>query len=161
MAHEEHLKAKIIESNNRLGIDLQKSTSPSGNFLDEVISAAIKEIRVGEERNAAYWAYQMHISHPAAARFLWECYRVCADEDCGLANPQALGVVTERMRLYYDLPEKDPRRGFVVTFVTIYLARSPKSRFVNEIHMDLVQRIENGFTLEMPDRAIDMHTKRG
>src|SRR3989344_1439979 len=151
-------KNKIVTSENRFGINLQKSTSHDGHFLDEVISAAIKEIRIGNEWEASYWAYQMHTAHPSAAKFLWECYRICADEDCGLANIRALGVITERMNLYNDLPDKDPRKNFVVTFATIYLARSPKSRFVNELHMNLTNQIRDGLILKIPDRALDMHT---
>ncbi len=102
----EKFDATIVMGGKR-GPNWFKSTSPYGYNIAECISAAVKEIRRSNEEMAIFWAHQVAISGQAAEKFIWEILRVHCIEDIGLANPQAINVVTDVMRLYFDLPNID------------------------------------------------------
>ena len=127
-----------------------------GYELHEVISAMQKEIRRGKEYEAVYWAIELESFNPKA---LWNRLRVIASEDIGLANPLA-SLIVDVLEKQYTLAvadEKDSSRLFLVHAV-LYLARSPKSRIVDNL-VSVVYNDEE--KLEIPDYALDMHTYKG
>lgn len=152
----------VFKAGNRRP-DWNASTTPDGKYsLAEVLSAVIKEIRRGNEEAAVYWARQMETSAQVAEEFLWESFAVCALEDVGLAEPNAINVVMSAKRFKDELPTGYIARSLATTFVAAYLARCPKSRLADEMLFDLMQRLEEqGPWLEIPDYALDHHTKRG
>lgn len=153
-----------IKSGGIRGVDWQNSTSPKGYNLAEVLSAVIKEIRRGKEEEAFFWALEMAISGKEAEKFLWECLAVCSIEDIGLANPSALLQVQATEKLYFTLPERkeDGRRFLVLAHIVAYLARSPKTRYSNELCGAVIQKaVKSEMLPEIPDYALDFHVKRG
>lgn len=154
--------AKIIMGNTGRRVAWDGSYSPDGYRLSEVISAMGKEIRRGNDELAAFWAYQMMISGAEAEDFLWERLRIIALEDVGLANPNALLVVCEAKRLYYDLPSKNFDRMAVGSHATIYLARCRKTRYSWELFEDMRERARSGTEVlpKIPDCALDKHLPR-
>ncbi len=152
----------LVLASNRHGIDWQRSTSRHGHLLAEVLSAAIKELRRGHEEQSLYWALEMATACRQAEEFLWECLLVFTSEDVGLANPEALRIVSDLKEAYFQIPPKDRRRFVFLAHATCHLARSKKSRYVTEILCDTIDRIEDGtLTYPMPDYAVDIHTARG
>lgn len=125
MSQKEKFNAHLIVGGKR-GPNWFKSTSPYGYNIAECVSALVKEIRFGNEEDAVFWGHQVAISGHEAEKFLWEILRVHSIEDCGLANPGAITVTTDTMKLYFDLPERDDRRYAMLAFAVCYLSRSKK-----------------------------------
>jgi len=155
-------KPFLIAAKNRHGIDWQKSVSCHGHPIAEVLSAVIKEIRRGKEEESLFWALEMAACGSTAEEFLWECLLVCVPEDIGLSEPEALNIVKNAKDGYFSLPQGDKRRFIFLAFVTCYLCRSTKSRYVSELLGDVLNRMESEeLNPKMPDYAVDMHTTRG
>lgn len=155
-------EGKLVPGQNRHGIDWKTSTSRNGFRLDEVLSAVIKEIRRSKEEEALYWALEMTYAGQVAEDFLWESLLVFTIEDVSIAAPSVLTIVSDAYRLKSFLPERDTRRLAVLAFAVSELSKVAKSRYSNELLIDLQERIAAGeFKPSMPDYALDMHTARG
>ena len=131
-------------------------TTSKGYDFHEVISALQKEIRRCKEYEAVYWAIELESFNPKA---LWNRLRVIASEDIGLADPHA-SLIVNVLEKQYDAAvadNNDSSRLFLVHAV-LYLARSPKSRIVDNL-LAVVYNDEE--RLEIPDYALDKHTYRG
>lgn len=161
MENKEKFDANLVSGGKR-GINWFKSTSPYDYNIATCISALVKEVRRGKEKEAIFWAHQVAISGIQAERFLWEILRVHSIEDCGIANPSAICVVTDVMQLYFDLPERDDRRYATLAFAVVYLARSKKTRYSNEIFTQMKCQLRDGtLRMKIPDYAIDLHLPEG
>lgn len=64
----------------------------NGYKLDEVVSSLQKECRLGNELMAKYWTIEMNDS--GYWRYCFRRMMVIAGEDCGLANPEAMILVS-------------------------------------------------------------------
>ena len=133
----------------------------SGYDLHELISALQKCIRRGMEYEAVHFAVELEEFNPNA---LWNRLKVIACEDIGVANPLIPVLVDVLQRQY--LAEKSKLdstsyRLFMVNAV-VCLCRSPKSRITDELLTVVYSEKKlEGKRLEIPDFALDMHTKRG
>ena len=128
--------------------------TPKGYELHEVISALQKEIRRCKDYEAVYWAIELEAFNPTA---LWNRLKIIASEDIGIANPNASLLVDVLEKQYMAAGKNDSSRLFLVHAV-LYLARSPKSRIVDNL-LTVVYNAEE--RLEIPDYALDKHTYRG
>lgn len=161
MENEEKFDAKLVNGGKR-GINWFKSVSPYGYNIALCVSALGKEIRRGKEKDAIFWGHQVAISGIQAEKFLWEVIRVFSLEDCGIANPIAISIITDAMKLYFDLPERDDRRYATLAFAIVYLARSKKTRYSNELFGQMKRQLRDGeLDKDIPDYAIDLHTGEG
>jgi replication-associated recombination protein RarA len=125
-----------------------------------VLSAVQKEIRRGNEYNAVFWAVEAESLNPTA---FWDRLRVIASEDIGVANPIAPLIIDVLEKDYDKFKGKkdDPHRIFLTNAV-LYLARSPKSRIVDDLLNVVYGEIQyEDKKLPIPDYALDMHTRRG
>lgn len=139
-----------------------ESLSPYGYILGEVVSAMGKEIRRGNEFEAAYWAHQLAISGSQAEAFLWERLRMISVEDIGLASIDLITVVSDLKDLYFSLPEYHEDRFTVATHAVVCLSRQPKCRMSLEMYLAMSQQLRRDeLRLDVPDYAIDFHTRRG
>lgn len=133
-----------------------------GDRLDEVVSSFQKEIRRGNELMAKYWALELNQS--GFWRYCFRRMQVIAGEDIGLANPEAMILVSST---YSSLLLQDKVKKIIevdnniIGFVVMYLARSPKSRHVDYLGGVILKRNEQGWKPEIPEYAIDEHTERG
>ena len=158
----ERFDAKIVVEPGKRRPDWNASTSPYGYVLGEALSAMGKEIRRGNEFEAVFWAHQMAISGAVADDFLWERLGMTAVEDCGLANQSLITTIMSLKQMYYALPEYHEDRLAVAAHAVACLARSPKSRYTHELYHAMAQRLRRGeLHPEIPDYALDKHTKRG
>ena len=161
MEIKEKFDANLISGGKR-GINWFKSSSPYGYNIAACISAVVKEIRRGHEEKAIFWAHQIAISGVQAEKFLWEILRVHSIEDCGIANPSAICVINNTMQLYFDLPERDDRRYATLAFAVIYLTRSKKTRYSNDLFEKMKRQLRGGdLRYQIPDYAIDLHLPEG
>lgn len=134
----------------------------SGYRLDEVISALQKEIRRGNELMASYWTFELNES--GFWRYCLRRLQVIAGEDIGLANPQAMILVSSA---YASLLAQNAKQKIVqvdnniLGLIIAYLARSPKSRHIDYLGGIILKRKEKGWRPEIPEYAKDGHTSAG
>jgi putative ATPase len=95
-----------------------------GDYHYDTISAFIKSIRGSDPDAALYWMARM-IRAGEDPRFIIRRMLISASEDVGMADPNALSVVTAAAAAYdrVGLPEGQ----FHLTQAAIYLATAPKS----------------------------------
>lgn len=124
----------------------------AGHPLDEVASSLQKSVRRGLEREALHWASEMDLGGFTA--YAWRRLVVTASEDVGPADPQAVTLVHLLAGAWRE--QKEP---LLLVHAVIALCRAPKSRLCDHAYMVAYEgpRLE----LEVPDWALDQHTRRG
>lgn len=135
-------------------------TQQNGYVLWEVISALQKEIRRGNEKEAMFWALELL---PRYEAYLWRRLVVIANEDIGIANPEALMLVPSQRAVFFEFRNagKDSSCRLVLANTIILLCRSPKSRIADHFQCVVNQGRAHGERLEIPDYALDKHTSAG
>jgi replication-associated recombination protein RarA len=133
-------------------------TTIRGYKVDEVVASLRDAIRVGDERQACWWAVELDQS--GFGERLWYHLAAACAGDVGLAWPQG-PVVLAALQAAYDLGvKKDPRDGRLqVVHATLVLVRAPKSPRVQQA-MEACYGSPKRM-LDVPDYALDMHTSRG
>jgi replication-associated recombination protein RarA len=133
-----------------------------GFSADELISVLQKSIRRGLVENAALVAYEMYCTSPELEDHMWRRLAVISVEDVGLAVPDAPVRIDalDRLRSRFDRPAGD-RFLFALHAVRL-LAESVKDRTTDEMANWVRHVVETGDRApEVPDWALDMHTRRG
>jgi replication-associated recombination protein RarA len=132
-----------------------------GYAMAEVASAFQKCIRRGEEEEALFWGSELELS--GYVGYAWKRMLVVCSEDVGPGQP---GIVAEIAGLHAnwqalaskkDATHKPERLPFM--HAIILLARAQKSRVVDNacVVFFMGQRPRR----EIPDFALDKHTRRG
>ncbi|MGP1454855.1 MAG: AAA family ATPase [Treponema sp.] len=95
-----------------------------GDYHYDVMSAFIKSIRGSDPDAALYWLARM-VSAGESPHAIFRRLLISACEDVGLADPQALGVVTSAAQAFdrVGLPEGQ----YHLAHAVLYLATCPKS----------------------------------
>jgi len=141
----------------------QTSLTYNGYDMYEVISTLQKEIRRGCEENAMYWGVELYIS--GFANWAWKRLEVMAMEDVGMANPMAIVQVRTLHQIWREMIEKKDRKKqerLAYVQAILLLVHSKKSRCVDwalNYWFDFVAM--QGHCNEIPDYALDIHTRRG
>jgi MgsA AAA+ ATPase C terminal len=139
---------------------------PDGTPLNEAVSILIKEMRRGNELEALYWARQ--IEGGGYWKYLFRRLAIFACEDVGTGNSLAITVVESCKTAYTDAMAalKGKRGGAkpdgnLITHVVRVLTNSEKNR--ENDHLKNVEHVLRsvGWRPEIPEYAIDAHTKRG
>ncbi len=133
----------------------------TGESLALAASALTKSLRAGNEIEALYWALRLEERFP---KYLLRRLAVFAAEDIGLADPLAVVVVGSIATAYRaDLDESRAHRpdGALVAMVVQYLARSPKSREVDDFKETVRHGMEEGWEGPVWPRFMDLHTAEG
>lgn len=135
--------------------------TPGGYLCGEVASAFQKCLRRGHEDEALFWGTELDLA--GFGEYVWKRLRIITSEDVGLAAPG----LPAQIRALYDnwldqRKKKDevhgPERLFLVHAI-ILLARAQKSRLVD--HALICHYEGERPTREIPDEALDKHTRRG
>ena len=136
-------------------------TTSTGLPADEVISTLQKSIRRGDVRNAVLCALDLSATSQRADTYLWDRLHVIAVEDIGFGDPQAIAVVValDAARQRFDAGSHD-RRLFTIHAVRV-LAESAKDRSNDELANVIRAELDGGGRADIPDHALDMHTRRG
>jgi replication-associated recombination protein RarA len=129
---------------------------------DEVISALQKEIRRGHTENAALLAYEMLTTSPEMEAYLWHRLQVISVEDVGYGNPQAPILIETLFQMHQRIPRPRGDRYLYAIHAVRVLCQSQKERGSDEL-LNWVSRMvdEQGMLPQIPDYALDMHTRRG
>jgi replication-associated recombination protein RarA len=129
---------------------------------DELISTLQKEIRRGNSENAALVTYELVATSPELEAKVWQRLYVIAVEDIGMGEPQAPVLVHSlgEMRLAFSYGMGD-RELFAIHAVR-YLCGCKKDRSSDEMLNWIKTAVEKeGLRPQIPDYALDMHTRRG
>lgn len=129
---------------------------------DEVISALQKEIRRGNQENAAMLAYEMVATSPELERKLWDRLAVISVEDVGFGELDAPVLIHALETLSHRFEYGAGDRTLFAIHAVRYLATRQKDRSSDEMLNWLKRAVEQeGARPTIPDYALDMHTARG
>jgi len=129
---------------------------------DEVISGLQKCLRRGLKEKALLIAYEMFVTSAELEEMLWSRLSVIAVEDVGGGNFMLPVIIDTLYRTHQRYPRPAGDRFLFAAHAVRLIAESPKDRTTDD--MVNFARLENqvrGHAPEIPDFAIDMHTRRG
>lgn len=127
-----------------------------GDAHYDTISAFIKSMRGSDPDAAIYWlAKMLHAGEDI--RFIARRIVICASEDVGMADPQALGVAVAAQQAceFVGMPEAQ----IPLAHATIYLATAPKSNRSCVAISAAMKDVASGRTLAVPKHLRDGHYK--
>ena len=134
----------------------------NGFQADHVISALQKEIRRGNEENAALLAYEMIITSPALEDYLWHRLQVISVEDIGFGEPLAPVLVRSLFEMNEACDRAVGERKLYAIHAVRYLCSCKKDRSSDEMINWINHASQSGKLLPViPDYALDMHTAEG
>ena len=122
-----------------------------GDAHYDAISAFIKSVRGSDPDAALYWLARM-VYAGEDPRFIFRRMFILAAEDIGLADPEALGVVSACARAfdYVGLPEGQ----FHLSEAVLYLATAPKSNSTLA-YFDALEAVKSERSGEVPTHLKD------
>ena len=123
-----------------------------GDAHYDVASAYIKSMRGSDPDAALYWLAKMIVAGEDP-RFIARRLVICASEDVGLADPQALVVANSAMQAadFVGFPEA----RIPLAQATVYVACAPKSNAAYLAVEKAIQDVEGERTQEVPDHLKD------
>jgi putative ATPase len=127
---------------------------PTGDTHYDLASAFIKSMRGSDPDAAIYWLARM-LESGEDPRFIARRIVICASEDIGNADPQALLVAVAAMQAtdFVGLPECQLSLAQAVT----YLATAPKSNASSRAIWKAADDVRKGRTLPVPAHLRDAH----
>src|SRR4051812_28288281 len=120
----------------------------------DTISAFIKSMRGSDPDAALYWLAKM-LYGGEDIRFIARRIVICASEDIGLADSQALvvAVAAQQAVEFVGMPEAQ----IPLAHATVYLATAPKSNRAYQGIIAAKADVETGATLAVPEYLRDKH----
>ena len=137
------------------------SSTGGGYRFGEVVSALQKTIRVGDVRQAAYWAVELESCGGPARKYLWNRLKVILSEDIGpTSEGNALVPVLETLaNNYHDAWQRgNDSYRLSLMHAIIAMCRAAKTRICDDLAIAVYQSTDR---YEIPDNALDKHTQRG
>jgi putative ATPase len=127
---------------------------PTGDAHYDIASAFIKSMRGSDPDAAIYWLARM-LEAGEDPRFIARRVVICASEDVGNADPQALVVAAAALQAieFVGLPECQLALAQAVT----YIATAPKSNAATLAIGKARKDVQNGRTLAVPAHLRDAH----
>jgi replication-associated recombination protein RarA len=136
--------------------------SKRGYPADELISTLQKAIRRGELRLAILVARELYESSAELEAVMWSRLCVISCEDVGDGSYQEPVVVNSLFQMHERLDRSAGDRWLFAVHAVRYLAERQKDRTSDEwanLALHLIEANEQPF--EIPDYALDVHTRRG
>lgn len=123
----------------------------------DTISAFIKSMRGSDPDAVLYWLAKM-LYAGEDIRFIARRIVICAAEDIGMADPQALvvAVAAQQAVEFVGLPEA----RIPLAEAAVYLATAPKSNRAYEGINKALEEVKTGITLAVPRYLRDAHHKK-
>jgi putative ATPase len=122
----------------------------------DTISAFIKSMRGSDPDAAIYWLAKM-LYAGEDIRFIARRIVICASEDVGMADPQALvvAVAAQQAVEFVGMPEAQ----LPLAHAAIYIATAPKSNSATVAIGKAMGEVKQGITLAVPKHLRDTHYK--
>jgi putative ATPase len=126
----------------------------TGDTHYDLASAFIKSMRGSDPDAAIYWMARM-LEAGEDPRFIARRIVICASEDVGNADPQALVVAAAALQAaeFVGLPECQLSLAQAVT----YIATAPKSNASTMAILNASKDVRSGRTLPVPEHLRDAH----
>ena len=127
-----------------------------GDAHYDTISAFIKSLRGSDPDAALYWlAKMLHAGEDV--RFIARRLIICASEDVGMADSNALVLATSAQQAveFVGMPEAQ----LVLAHATVYIATAPKSNRCTVAISKASAEVREGRTLAVPRHLRDAHYK--
>src|SRR6202049_4542487 len=123
----------------------------------DTISAFIKSMRGSDPDAAIYWLAKM-LYAGEDIRFIARRIVICASEDVGMADPQALilAVAAQHAVEFVGMPEAQ----LPLAHAAIYIATAPKSNRAYAALLAAKKDVQEGITLAVPRHLRDKSSKR-
>jgi len=118
-----------------------------GDSHYDIISAFIKSVRGSDVDASVYWLARM-IEGGEEPRFIARRLMILADEDIGLADPQAMVLATSCAQSVAMIGMPEGR--IVLSETTIYLALAPKSNSAYNAINRAIDDVKSGLVVEVP-----------
>ena len=133
----------------------------NGLAADEVISTLQKSIRRNKVEEACQAAYELYITGPLFLDKLWRRLLTISVEDIGFGNLQAAVQVNtlNEVRKSYVYDDGDQPMYFIHAIRV--LCTCTKDRSSDYLKNIIIKESAMGKVVEVPDIALDKHTKRG
>jgi replication-associated recombination protein RarA len=134
--------------------------TPNGYDFFEAASALQKEIRRGKEEQAMFWALELGERY---MDYVWQRLLIISNEDVGLAAPRTI-LLVNTLHDQYEKIKKKKGTGWRMMLANAVLAlcRAPKTRLADSFACAMTHRRDTlQVRPEVPDYALDAHTKRG
>lgn len=128
----------------------------SGDNHYDTISAFIKSMRGSDPDAAVYYLAKM-IYAGENVDFIARRIMICAAEDVGMANPQALVVATSAATAVHQIGMPEAR--IILSEAAIYVACSPKSNSAINAIDAAMETVTNTVTAKVPGHLMDAHYK--
>ncbi len=122
-----------------------------GDYHYDVISAFIKSIRGSDANAALYWLAKM-LAAGEDPSFIFRRLMISACEDVGLAQPEAISIVTACAEAFDRIGLPEGR--FHLTHATLYLATAKKSNSALAF-FDALKAVESDSNGEVPNHLKD------
>ncbi len=142
-------------------LDLENLKSKHGLAFDEVYSALQKSIRRSNTEYAIRIGYEIYESGEVYEEFMWKRLMVISVEDVGLAEPSAANLVYTLYRMHENYEYDACDRALFFIHAIRYLCSCKKDRSSDICKNIVLHELKQGITPEIPDYALDMHTRRG
>ena len=128
----------------------------TGDAHFDTISAFIKSMRGSDPDAALYWLAKM-LHAGEEIRFIARRIVICASEDIGMADSNALVVAMAAQQAveFIGLPESN----LILAHATVYLATAPKSNRCTIAIGKASQEVREGRSLAVPSHLRDNHYK--
>lgn len=122
----------------------------------DTISAFIKSMRGSDPDAAVYYLAKM-LYAGESVDFIARRIMICAAEDVGMANPQALVVATSAADAVHKVGM--PEAQIILSQAVIYVATSPKSNAACNAIFSAMETVKNTVTEKIPTHLMDAHYK--
>lgn len=128
----------------------------SGDNHYDTISAFIKSMRGSDPDAAVYYLARM-LYAGESVDFIARRIMICAAEDVGMANPQALVVAAAAAQAVHQIGM--PEAQIILSEAVIYVATSPKSNSAVNAIFSATETVKNTITAKVPGHLQDSHYK--
>lgn len=128
----------------------------NGDNHYDTISAFIKSMRGSDPDAAVYYLAKM-LYAGESVDFIARRIMICAAEDVGMANPQALIVATSAAEAVHKVGMPEAR--IILSEAVIYVATSPKSNASYNAVSRAMETVKNTITAKVPPHLMDAHYK--
>jgi replication-associated recombination protein RarA len=127
----------------------------------ETISALQKDIRRGKEKEALFWALQL--AEGNCMPHLLNRLPIIAIEDVGVCDGGLTIILVQtlvtQIKTYFD--KKNDAWFMMLSNCILAMCRAQKTREAENFLTVVKVERKNGWKPEIPDYALDMHTRRG
>ena len=136
-------------------------TTRNGYAGDEMVAMLQKAIRRCNEDDALHAAYEMYVTSPQFEEKLWRRLLCISVEDVGFGNPYAPNLIYTLFKMRQEFPYNDGDRPMFFVHAIRFLCRQQKERSSDHVKNLLNDEFAKGKKFEVPDYALDIHTRRG